>query len=226
MNNIKIFCDFDGTITETDNIEAIMSHFAPEQSRAIIEAVLSKKMSIKDGVAEMFQQIDSTKKEAIIQFLNEHAIIREGFQQFVQFTRDEQIPFYVISGGIDFFLEPMLKPFGPFDGVYCNHSDFTNDKIKIVYPHSCQPICSNYEVQSCGCCKPSIMNNLVDEHTFSIVIGDSITDFEAAKHANLVFARDRLLKLCEDSNIEHIPFTTFHDCLTALQSKMEDIVCN
>lgn len=226
MKQIKIFCDFDGTITETDNIEAIMNHFSPTASKAIINQVLAKEISIKDGVARMFHLLDSTQKQAIIDFLQQTVIIRDGFQQFVAYTREKEIPFYVVSGGIDFFLEPILQPFGPFDGVYCNHSNFSNKKIEIIYSHACEPICSKYEQQACGCCKPTIMNNLVDEQTFSIVIGDSITDFEAAKHADLVFARDRLLKECQQSTINFVPFTTFYDCLQQLEKTLEEVVCN
>lgn len=223
MKNIKIFCDFDGTITETDNIESIMKHFSPIESSEIIKKILSKEISIKNGVAKMFKLLDSSQKDAIIEFLENTVVIREGFQEFVDYTRENKIPFYVVSGGIDFFLEPILKPFGPFDAVYCNHSDFSNDKIDIIYTHSCQPICSNYETQSCGCCKPSIMDSLVYEDTFSIVIGDSITDFEAAKHADLVFARDRLQVKCQETNINYIPFTTFSDCLQELKKTMEEV---
>ena len=35
--------------------------------------------------------------------------------------------------------------------------------------------------QGCGCCKPSIIRTLLDQDAVSVVIGDSITDLEAAK---------------------------------------------
>lgn len=222
MTNIRIFCDFDGTITETDNIVAIMQQFAPDESKAIVEAVLSKTIGIKEGVHQMFQLLPSDKRTDITQFVLQQARIRDGFDEFVKFAHAENIPFYVISGGIDFFVEPLLAPFGPFNGIYCNAASFDEAFIDVKFPYACAPLCDHYETQACGCCKPTIMERHSDDDTYRIVIGDSVTDFEAAKHADAVFARDRLQKKCAELQIAHTPFTTFHDCLAALKRLLEE----
>ena len=221
MKSIKIFCDFDGTVTATDNIAAIMKHFVPNEAALIIENVLSKEMSIKDGVADMFALLSVTKKEEIITFLQEHAVIREGFAAFMDYVRARRIPFYIVSGGIDFFVEPMLAPYGPYEAIYCNHSNFDGDTIQVLYPHNCDTLCANFETQACGCCKPTIMRQHTDNSFFNIVIGDSITDFEAAKQADLVIARDLLLENCERNNLPYKPFTTFFDCIQIIESLQE-----
>ncbi|UZM99261.1 hypothetical protein OL548_02135 [Lysinibacillus sp. MHQ-1] len=48
---------------------------------------------------------------------------------------------------------------------------------------------------------------------FKIVIGDSLSDFEAAKQADIVLARDHLIQRCEELHVSYKPFITFHDCL-------------
>lgn len=222
MTNISIFCDFDGTITETDNIVAIMQHFAPTESKPIVEAVLSKTIGIKEGVHQMFQLLPSAKREEIVQYVLQQARIRDGFKEFVQFAHEQGIPFYVVSGGIDFFVKPMLAPFGPFDGIYCNQSSFEQPMIDVQFPYACEPLCDNYETQACGCCKPTIMQHHSSTDSYRIVIGDSVTDFEAAKHADAVFARDRLQQKCAELHIAHTPFTTFYDCLAALKQLLEE----
>lgn len=223
MKQIKIFCDFDGTITATDNIASIMKHFVPEQTSSIIKDILSQKLAIKDGVEAMFKLLRSSQKQEILQYLNETVVIREGFSEFVSFTRQHDIPLYIVSGGVDFFVEPLLAPFGPFTDIYCNASDLSGDVIQVLYPHFCDEDCSNFNTQACGCCKPTIMRNHVDENTFSIVIGDSVTDFEAAKNANLVLARDILIEKCKELNVPYKPFTTFYDCLHVLEGLLEEI---
>jgi 2-hydroxy-3-keto-5-methylthiopentenyl-1-phosphate phosphatase len=87
-----IFCDFDGTITESDNIIAIMKHFAPPEWEGIKDRVLSQRISIKDGVGKMFSLLPSEQREEIIQFVKENGILRAGFEDFVTFTQKEQIP--------------------------------------------------------------------------------------------------------------------------------------
>jgi 2-hydroxy-3-keto-5-methylthiopentenyl-1-phosphate phosphatase len=210
-----IFCDFDGTVTEKDNIIAIMNEFAPDGWDEIKEAVLDRTISIREGVGKMFSLLPVGLKTEIIEFALRNAKIRAGFQDFLDYASEEGIPVYIVSGGIDFFIEPIIQQFGPLAGVYCNSSDFSGETIKIEWPNSCDDQCSN----DCGCCKPSIMRKLEKSGTYKIVIGDSVTDLEAAKKADLVLARDYLKEKCEEWEIEHRPFETFYDCIEALKTE-------
>ena len=212
-----IFCDFDGTITETDNIVSLMTQFVPEESEKIAKAMMKQTISFKDGVSAMFELLSTKQKDTVIQYLLDTAIIREGFGDFVRFAREEHIPFYIVSGGVDFFIEPLLKKHGPFSGIYCNSADFSEQQIKLVFPNSCDEECEKFETQGCGCCKPSVMRKVAQSDHFKIVIGDSLSDFEAAKQADLVLARDYLIKRCEDLHIPHKHFETFYDCLDAVK---------
>ncbi|MGV2940952.1 2-hydroxy-3-keto-5-methylthiopentenyl-1-phosphate phosphatase [Mesobacillus sp. LC4] len=215
MSQPVIFCDFDGTVTEKDNIIAIMNEFGSDGWDEIKEAVLGRRISIREGVGKMFSLLPVSKKEEIIQFAVQNARIRPGFQEFLDYAHEEGIPVYIVSGGIDFFIEPIIQKFGPLAGVYCNSSDFTGSTIKIEWPNSCDDQCSN----DCGCCKPSIMRKLEKKSAYKIVIGDSVTDLEAAKQADLVLARDYLKDKCEEWKIEHRPFETFYDCIDALKTE-------
>ncbi|HZG73059.1 MAG TPA: 2-hydroxy-3-keto-5-methylthiopentenyl-1-phosphate phosphatase [Chondromyces sp.] len=217
MKKPIVFCDFDGTVTEKDNIINIMKQFAPPEWVKLKDGVLSQEISIQEGVGQMFQLLPSEKKEEIVEFVLGEAKIREGFKEFVAFTREHEIPLYIVSGGIDFFVEPLLKPYGPFEEIYCNKADFSGERIHIDWPYTCDEECGN---QNCGCCKPSIMRKLTDNSYERIVIGDSITDLQAAKLADFVLARDLLLEKCKEMNLEHRPFTTFYDCINELEKRL------
>lgn len=104
-----IFCDFDGTITEKDNIIDIMKNFAPEGWEPIKDKILNQEISIRGGVGQLFSLIPSSQKEEIIQYVLSTAKIRDGFEEFVQYTKDQSIPLYVVSGGIDFLFIRFLK---------------------------------------------------------------------------------------------------------------------
>lgn len=217
MKKLVIFCDFDGTITTQDNIISIMKKFAPPEYLPIKENILGQKQSIREGVSDMFALLPVSLKEQINSYLLEQAQIREGFAEFVSYTKVNNIPLYIVSGGIDFFVQPMLEPFGPFSDIYCNQSDFSGDSIRINFPHGCDEQCTN---QGCGCCKPSIIRKLQGSDTLSVVIGDSITDLEAAKLADIVIARDFLIEKCEELNIPYEPFGSFHDVIHILDAKL------
>lgn len=213
MKKLAVFCDFDGTITEKDNIIAIMKKFAPPEWDAIKDDILSERVSIREGVGKLFSLLPSSLKEEISEFALEQAKIREGFEAFVQFLKEEEIPLYIVSGGIDFFVHTILEPYGPFEDIYCNGSDFTEEKIKILWPNSCDEKCTN----DCGCCKPSIIRKLEGDQLYKIVIGDSITDVQAAKQADFVLARELLLEKSKELNLNHSPFHTFNDCITEIR---------
>lgn len=74
-----IFCDFDGTITESDNIISIMKHFAPPEWEALKDGVWNQTLSIKKGVGKMFSLLPSTLKDEIIQYVKEIGVLRAGF---------------------------------------------------------------------------------------------------------------------------------------------------
>lgn len=217
MRNLILFCDFDGTITNTDNIIAIMKQFAPPEWNAIKDDVLAQRVSVQEGVGKMFSLLPSSLKNEIIEFLLKKAEIREGFQEFVAFAREKGLPLYIISGGIDFFVEPLLDGLVEPSSIYCNGSDFSGERIRITWPHDCDEHCDN----GCGCCKPSFLRDLAHGDDFKVVIGDSITDLQAAKLADAVIARDFLIEKCEELSIPYRPFSTFHDVKNHVQELLE-----
>lgn len=203
-----IFCDFDGTITENDNIIAIVKHFDPPGWDAIVDQILKRERSIRDGVGELFSLLPTAKREEITQFAIEQARIRSGFAEFLELIRKQEIEFLVTSGGIDFFVYPILEPFAiDHKSIYCNGSDFSGERIRITWPHSCDEHCTN----DCGMCKTRIIRQYPEEAYFRIVIGDSVTDLEAAKIADLIFARSHLAEHCEKTGTPYIPYETFHE---------------
>ena len=208
-----IFCDFDGTITNSDNIISIMEHFAPPGWEELKDGVLQQTISISEGVGKMFALLDSSLKPEIIRHVREHAGIRPGFKEFVEYTKQAEIPLYIVSGGMDFFIEPLLQGLVPAEHVYCNFAHFNQAKIHIEWPHECDDHCDN----GCGCCKPTIMRQVSDQEDYRVVIGDSVTDFEAAKLADFVIARDRLLEKCKQSGISHQGFETFYQVIDILK---------
>ncbi|WP_199426447.1 2-hydroxy-3-keto-5-methylthiopentenyl-1-phosphate phosphatase [Thermaerobacillus caldiproteolyticus] len=216
MKKPILFCDFDGTITNSDNIVAIMKQFAPPEWETLKDDVLAQRLTVQEGVGKMFSLLPSRLKEEITDFILQTARIRDGFREFVAFTKQHGIPLYVVSGGIDFFVYPLLDGLIEKEFIFCNGSDFSGETIQIVWPYSCNEHCHN----GCGCCKPSLLRKLSKPDAFNIVIGDSITDLAAAKLADHVIARDFLLEKCNELSISHTPFTTFFDVIDVLE-KME-----
>jgi 2-hydroxy-3-keto-5-methylthiopentenyl-1-phosphate phosphatase len=216
MRKRVIFCDFDGTITVNDNIIAIIKHFNPLGWEQIAQDVLAQRKSIREGVGEMFCLLPTSMKEEVIACGINNVRIREGFPELLAFCEEHGIEFYVTSGGIDFFVYPVLAPFGiPVDHIYCNGSDFSGDRIEIVWPNPCDDHCDN----DCGMCKTTIMRRFPASDYNRLLIGDSVTDFEGAKQAELVFSRSQLTIKCKELGLPHVEFETFHDIVAYLNKE-------
>ena len=146
-------------------------------------------------------------------FVLEQAQIREGFEDFVAYTKAQKIPLFIVSGGIDFFVKPLVKEHIKKTVFTATWQISLEIPSRLNWPHTCDEHCSN----GCGCCKPSIIRKLSDDNTYKIVIGDSITDLQAAKLADKVIARDFLIEKCEELNIPFEPFETFRDVIHILK---------
>lgn len=215
---ITIFCDFDGTITERDMIITIMEQFGAPGWEQIKDQILGQEIPIQTGVGQLFAGISSAKRDDIVAFAQEVAVIRAGFAEFLEFCQEQNIDFWVTSGGIDFFVLPLLAPFGIENPIYSNASSFAGEQIEILWPNACDEHCTN----GCGMCKPSVMRKFPEEEIFKVVIGDSITDLQAAKQADFVLARAFLLKKCQELGLQHAEFATFYDCITALKTLINE----
>ena len=212
-----VFCDFDGTITVNDNIVAIIKHFNPPGWKALVDKVINTELSVQDGVGAMFRLLPSTLKDEVTQYGINNAKIRDGFEQFLMYCKEKNIEFYVTSGGIDFFVYPILSAFNiPEDHIYCNGSDFSGEQIEITWPHTCDDKCPNGK---CGMCKTSIIRSYSPEQYERILIGDSVTDFEGAKIADIVFSRSHLTTKCKELNVPSTEYETFFDIIEALEQK-------
>lgn len=211
---LVLFCDFDGTITEKDNIVAIVRKFAPPEWEELTERILSQKISVQEGVGKLFQLLPSSLRQEIIDFIVAEAAIRPGFAEFVRFCREEDIELLITSGGIDFFVEPILAPFDLSSvPIYCNGSDFSGERITIKWPHSCDEHCHN----GCGMCKTTIIRRYDPADYYRVVIGDSITDLAGAKIADYVIARSFLAQKAEELQLSYRTFATFHDVIDTLK---------
>ena len=210
-----VFCDFDGTITLSDNIVAIMKHFDPPGWEPIVNDIVSGAKSIRQGVGEMFALFESARKEEITKYVLDTAGIRPGFAELLALCKEKSIPFYVTSGGIDFFLRPLLAPFDIEESrIFCNSASFEGERIEILWPHPCDEQCHN----DCGMCKTRVIRRFPKDEYFRMLIGDSVTDFEGAKIADLVFARSHLATRCRELGLPHHEYDTFFDVIDVLRT--------
>lgn len=209
-----IFIDFDGTITEKDTIISIMEKFAAEGWEPLKAQTLSRQISVKKGVGGMFSLVESNRLNEIVSYVTRTTKIREGFGEFIQFCSDHQIDYKVLSGGLDFYIYPLIGKLVPEEKILCNYGDFSKTNIQIMWKYPCDPYCH----LDCGICKASLIRTYDPSRHSRILIGDSVTDFGAAAISDMVIGRDSLLVECQTMGIPVVPFTNFFDVVNIIKN--------
>jgi 2-hydroxy-3-keto-5-methylthiopentenyl-1-phosphate phosphatase len=195
-----VFCDFDGTITVEETFVAMLKRFAPEVSAQLLPEIYTKRLTLRQGVRQMLESIPSTSYPEILNFTRSQPI-RAGFRDFLDFLDAENIPLVVVSGGLQGMVEAVLKPFlARISSIYAINVDTTGSHLRVQ---------SRYEGGTEMVAKAQIMKTYNVEET--IAIGDSITDWQIALAASLVFARPPLTYYLEEHRKSYISWTDFTD---------------
>ena len=206
MEKICILSDFDGTITTRDGLYSFIEQYANGDWEKIEQDWVEGKIDSKECLTEEFKLVPNLSEELIAQFL-ETMTIDETFINFYQKTQEKGIDFYIVSDGIDYFIERILKKYNLKDiKIITNHGEFRGEFFEITFPND-HPECIN----NAGTCKCKVLADLKEKYDKIIYIGDGASDFCVANKADILYAKKRLLKYCEEKGIDCIPYNMFED---------------
>lgn len=202
---VGVFCDFDGTISMSDMIASIGREFGGPAAPALIDKVQQRRLTVREGVEAMFSNIPSTRFSEVVSYARRRTLIREGFYDFVDESLQRGWLFAVVSGGFDFFVDPVVERYASSIHVFCNHIDDSGPTLRIEWKVPCDDACDG----GCGLCKPTVLRRFRAQTDVQWVVGDGVTDMKAARLADYVFARDGLQIACAAEGIPYLPFETF-----------------
>lgn len=212
------FSDFDGTITEKDVIESIMEEFAPAEWKTIHNDLINGIIDIDVGIRKMFNLIPSDKKEEIIKWVKNNIKIRDGFKEFLKVLKKRNIPFVILSGGIDFYIYPLLEKYlHDIYKIHCNRATFNKEYIDVFFTYRCLENCR----RNCGICKPYIIENYYHYFLKKIYAGDGITDIDSCQYGDIIFSTGKLTEYLNDEleGKRVINFNNFFDILNNLEKE-------
>lgn len=205
-----IFCDFDGTITESETFVAMMKQFAPEVSAKILPKIFAQTVSLKEGVTLILESIASDRYQEMIQ-VSRTQKIRSGFVELLDFLDERNIPLVVVSGGLRFMVEIVL-------------ADLL-DRVEAIYALDVDPSGEYLRLSSEFMGETELMDKVKVMQKYApseaIAIGDSVTDLNMALSVDLVFARSRLAKYLEDRQKSFIPWDNFFDVRDYLATNLK-----
>jgi 2,3-diketo-5-methylthio-1-phosphopentane phosphatase len=213
---IKVFVDFDGTITSEDVGEAIFNKFGEtEKVGKIIEDLLSDKISSRQCWDDLCDSVDTINKVELDEFIDK-LDVDPSFNTFVKFCDENKIDMVVLSDGFDYYIDRLFNKAGLAGLKYYSNKLFVNENgiLKAEYPY--------FDVNSptSANCKKNHIINHSDDDDYTVYIGDGNSDKDAAQYCDFIFAKDGLARFCSMEKISFYPFNNFTD----VQSKIVELI--
>lgn len=212
---MRVFSDFDGTIAVEDVGSNLFRTFAGPKATEIVRLYLDGTISARECLTQECQAVESVTQSELERFV-ERFSLDPTFQGFVEFCRHRGIPVIVLSDGLDFYVERLLKKHSFRDlQFFSNHLEFvlqgSSTKLVPSFPHT------DAECTLCGNCKRNHLLTLSGDDDIIVYIGDGISDRCPVRYADIVFAKGQLSRYCQKQNITYHNFGDFGDVVQRLE---------
>ena len=201
--------DFDGTITLLDSndhmVDTVGMGYA--ERRKINDAIVAEKIGFRDGFRQMLESVHRPFEE-MKELTRRDVKLDPGFKEFHAFAKANHIPIVVVSSG----MTPIIRSiFSNLIGeeeaskleIISNDVEFTDPEKKgdtwsIVYRH---PDNVNGHDKSLSI----LPYRDLPQRPLLFFAGDGISDISAARHADVLFVKDKkdndLATYCDNHNI-------------------------
>jgi len=215
---LKVFSDFDGTIAVEDVGSQLFRTFAGTKATEIVRHLLDGTISARECLTRECDAVESASLSELEDFVNTFSI-DPTFGSFAEFCRHRSIPLVVLSDGLDFYVERLLRKNGLGDlPFYSNHLELVlrgeSTKLVPTFPYS------DSECPTCGNCKRNHLLTLSGDDDIIVYIGDGISDRCPVRYADIVFAKGRLIRYCQEQNVSYYEFRSFDD----IRQRLEQIL--
>ena len=204
--------DFDGTISKSDTIDALLEKFADDRWQQYEQDWLAGKI---DAVECMSSQLALVKADNIaLESFFRSIELDNSFRHFHAFAK--QFAHVVIaSDGLDHAIKVSMQHSNfPELPVFANHLQFDPQGLQMTFPNR-QPDCAGGN-GNCKCAVAKAQRAFPAEKV--VLIGDGKSDACLAGRADVVFAKGKLVTHCVNHHIPFIPFSTFDDVLATMRT--------
>lgn len=214
--SITVFCDFDGTITTRDTVDYLLETLATPEWREVEEEWVRGDIGSRECMGRQIPMIQggwSAVEKAL-----EQVKIDPTFAAFATWCRSRQIPLVVVSEGMDRVIRTVLQRDNiTVDAIWANRLEVSEEgKLSLAFPHASEdPECRS------GLCKCEVLTGAKTPEKsgrpLRVVIGDGMSDRCWAASADLLFAKSKLRRFCEEQKLPHLSFDDFHTIQNILE---------
>jgi 2-hydroxy-3-keto-5-methylthiopentenyl-1-phosphate phosphatase len=212
-----VFCDFDGTVTLDDVTDRILEELGDPGWRELEAAWVQGMIGSRECLERQMALVRASSRQ--LNSLIDAVAIDPGFASFYKFTEQAGISFCILSDGFDYVVRRVLRRVGA-DGelrngkhLFTSSMEIEDNRLRVSFPHDAR-VCEH----GCATCKAAIIRRIGRGHRPVVFIGDGLSDRFAVGESDLVFAKKQLLAHCRKNHIACMPFETFADVETTLET--------
>jgi 2,3-diketo-5-methylthio-1-phosphopentane phosphatase len=209
-NPVKIYVDFDGTISKSDIINFLLERYADPVWLQLDKDYIEEKISSSECLTKQIALLEKLPDEKILESAKMVGI-DETFKDFCRFCESKNIDIEIVSDGLDIYIDYLLKANNI--NVKKVSSNIYKGYGQIEFPYN-EKLCE----KNCANCKKFHL----DPKSFCIYIGDGYNDGCAAVSANIVFAKNSLAKFLNNKGKDFFPFKSFTDIITILSKFLSE----
>lgn len=209
---LAIFCDFDGTITTKDVGDALFRKFGNFEKHW--QEFIEGECNVRELNKRLYASIPKSVTLADIkEFVIQHEV-DAYFLPFINYCKMQGHSFTVVSDGYDIYIYEILKKLdASINKIFCNKLYYENGKFTPSFFGADE----NCKCLTASCKRNVVLTNSSDDDIL-VYIGDGMTDFCAAEHCDIIFAKSQLAKYCNENKIPHHPFKSFFDVKRTIET--------
>ncbi|MSP64052.1 MAG: hypothetical protein EXR24_01690 [Ignavibacteria bacterium] len=209
-----IFTGFDGTISNGDVCDNFFSEYSDyTKVNELYNEMLNHKITATDFWNKSFELLVNINPNNLNDFVSKQSI-DGSFVKFDSFCKENNIPLIILSDGMSFYIKQILEKYKILLPYYSNNCEIINNRLIPNFPFT------DSDCTSCANCKRDHMLTKSSDDQIIILIGNGKSDMCPAHYADIVFAKDDLLKYCESKNITYYSFQSFSD----IENQMKNII--
>ena len=205
--------DFDGTLATEDTVDKLLEHHADPAWKDFEADWLEGRITALECMQRQIRLVEADHE--VLRSFFEGIRLDPTFAAFYRHVRD-YAALAIVSDGLDHTIHTALRGHHLESlPVFANQLHFVSpDRLELTFPHL-RTDCDGGN----GVCKCAVARRMAREHGGPVVlIGDGKSDACLAANADIVFAKDSLIRHCDAAAIPHIPFGNFDDVLRTVQS--------
>jgi len=218
---LRLFVDFDGTITRGDVGNLFFRTFGGSACDGLVNRFRAGEIGAREcflGEAKAMGRVAPGALEELVDAQE----IDPSFPGLVAFCRERGVDLLIVSDGLDYYIRRILSrngcadvPFVSNTAAFSSPGGDGGTEVSLGFPHS-DAVCDR-----CACCKRNTMLAASAEEDIIAYVGEGFSDRCPVRYADIVFAKDVLQTYCQNENISYYPYAGFDDVVARLRQLLD-----